>query len=106
MYTYQRFEFPFFAFCNFSQYIFNKILTQISQSWVKHAFYIHYTGNVCPLWSMLLQPYYAQNNNYYAAIIGSSLMISDSINKINIWEPAFIILHCYVLFSACRAIIL
>ena len=43
---YQHFEFPFVAFCNFSQYIFNKIychiLTQISQSWAKHvyAFYI------------------------------------------------------------------
>ena len=26
-YTYQHFEFPFVAFCNFSQYIFNKIIT-------------------------------------------------------------------------------
>ena len=85
MYTYQHFEFSFVTFCNFSQYIwvFNShyhILTQISQSWAKHAFYIifslcwQFVPIMLALCSMLLPPYYAQN---YAGTIGSSLYLAS-----------------------------
>ena len=53
------------------------ILTQISQSWAKHAFFPlcwQFLPVMLALCSMLLPPYYAQN---YAGIIGSSLVIGN-----------------------------
>ena len=80
MYTYQHFEFPFVAFCNFSQYILTKSkslphinpnLTILGKTCILYNFF-HYAGNFClsimlALCSMLLPPYYVQN---YAGIIG------------------------------------
>ena len=89
MYTYQHFEFPFLHFATLVNTYLTKsllhmyILAQISQSWVN----MHFISITLAMFAHYAQCFYNPIMLkiiiiIYAAIIGSSLMISDSITKL------------------------